>query len=1061
MKTSYFLSSGSLAVPLSMGLLCWLTTVQPLLSQLAPQIDAASMEVGRDSVLRFQFRSSSGGVIGDFDIEFTSELTPSPAWTSSQTATLTALAEGLFSVTDPTPAGSRFYRVIAFPPITSFAPLWINEVMSDNVSKLADAEGKYWDWIELYNPNDEAVDLMGYALSDDEALLGKWRFPTQLLQPHGFVLVYASDLNISETHRPLHTNFKLRASGETLVLSDPANGFVDRVEIPALAPDQSMGRTPDGGPDFGFFAKAVSTPGAANSATSLPPLLASPRFVPEGGFFPGSLTVQVQASDTRHTLHYTLDGSPPTSQSPVVQGAVTVGKTTVLRVLAVDGQGGKSEVASRTYLIGVKHSLPVVSIATAPANMEFRNGFLYGMGPSVLNSQNQVLQSYPYSGSNAWKDREVEVAMEFFETGGEIALRQRAGMKVYGGWGSRGYPQKSLALFARRSYGNGSFKHRLFPDLAIDEFESFVLRNSGNDNQSTHQTPPRPPIIEFGPTASYGSYFVNGGFTLMRDAFEQRLLDGTTLDTQGYRPAVVYINGDYWGIFNLREKVTEHQVISHHSLSLGAIDLIEGYGTVRAGNGTVYSQLRTYLTTKSMAVETNFAFVEANYLDIDNFIDYHLAVLYFQNFDIGNIKCWRPRLERGRFRWLVYDQDYGFGLWPASVYLPAMARDYANYDNMFDFYTAGTGAADGWPNAGGRTLMLRSLLSNPGFKERFVRRCADLLNGLFREDRVEQTLQQMSSVIRPEIGAHLNRWSWPELIKRGYGKPHQAEYRPFIQETWETNLTVLSEFGRTRPQKLRQDCIAHFKLKKGIGTLELNVEPKDSGTVQVNTLQLESFPWQGMYFADFPTTLRAVPKPGFRFAGWLTSTGLVASLRLDVTVAATLTNVWVARMEPAAAPSPEPSPLMITEIQYHPAADAESGDWIELQNTSTEPLDLTGWVFRDEEDIHAFALPERTLKPGEFMVLCQDDFDFRLFNPVSVPCVGNFKFGLGNAGDTLRLYRPDGSASLSVSYTDLSPWPSEADGTGFTLELISTRLNSSLPSSWKVSAQKGGTPGRL
>src|SRR5262249_42204903 len=151
-----------------------------------------------------------------------------------------------------------------------------------------------------------------------------------------------------------------------------------------------------------------------------------------------------------------------------------------------------------------------------------------------------------------------------------------------------------------------------------------------------------------------------------------------------------------------------------------------------------------------------------------------------------------------------------------EVYLPAMARDYGDYDNMFDFYTAGTGTDTGWPNKGGRTLLLRRLLMNDSFKERFIKRCADLLNGPFREEIVLSTIRQMAQVIRPEIARHLQRWSWSELQQRGFGLPHQAEYEPFTQETWEKNLGVLMDFAERRPANLRQDCINHFGLGGGL-----------------------------------------------------------------------------------------------------------------------------------------------------------------------------------------------------------------------------------------------------
>jgi hypothetical protein len=194
--------------------------------------------------------------------------------------------------------------------------------------------------------------------------------------------------------------------------------------------------------------------------------------------------------------------------------------------------------------------------------------------------------------------------------------------------------------------------------------------------------------------------------------------------------------------------------------------------------------MRDFINNRNLTTGTNYQHVVDTYLDVGNFIDYNLAVLFFQNFDIGNIKCWRPRVPKGRFRWLVYDQDYGFNLWPTNVYPAAMARDYADYGNMFRFATAGTGTSTAWPNAGGRTLLLRRMLTNAQFREQFIRRCADLLNTHFEEQGVQSVITAMAAVIRPEIPFHLERWSWPELQRRGFGLPHRAELVPLTASMW-------------------------------------------------------------------------------------------------------------------------------------------------------------------------------------------------------------------------------------------------------------------------------------
>ncbi|NIP93995.1 MAG: hypothetical protein GWO24_11295, partial [Akkermansiaceae bacterium] len=270
-----------------------------------------------------------------------------------------------------------------------------------------------------------------------------------------------------------------------------------------------------------------------------------------------------------------------------------------------------------------------------------------------------------------------------------------------------------------------------------------------------------------------------------------------------------------------------------------------------------------------MADPDNYRVVQARYLDIDNFIDYHLAVIYGQNFDIGNIKCWRRQSSRdGQFRWMLYDQDYSFHLWKPEVYLPAMKRDYADYDNMFAFCTNPVGSGTGWPNSGGRTLLLRKMLENDEFREKLVQRCADLLNSLLATDRVVARIDAMAEVIRPEIERHLDRWNWDGISARGFGIPHKKEDEPLTVAHWERNVESMREFARTRPEKLRRDLIDHFRLRGGIAEVAVATSDAGKGTVQVNTIEVNGTPWTGLYFQDFPPTLTAHPKPGATFVGW-------------------------------------------------------------------------------------------------------------------------------------------------------------------------------------------------
>ncbi len=1048
--------------PFTLLLLSLVLVVFPSLTARAstpPVVRGSSLVLRGDNTVSFQFEATQGDA-RIFQVQVTRSLEPRPTWEVNTNAVLTESVPGLFQAVVPAATGdsSLFYRILASP--RPAAKLVLNEVMSQNQSVFPDASHAYWDWIEIYNPNDLAANLAGYSLTDDPLQPRKWLFPEFPLGPGGYLVVYASGLDRRLVGAELHTNFQIDASGETLVLTGPDGSEVDRLETPPLGPDETCGLAPSTDQPLVIYSKALTTPGKANSATSSGSPILPPQFPPGSQFLPAGISfpLAIQSSAPASTIRFTTNGSPVTATSTAYTGPLTLSHTVLIRA-KVFVEGRSSEEAIRTYFFGVAHDLPVVSLAAPATNFTFKNGYLFGMGSKVLSSSGQVLQSYPFSGSNAWLDREIEAAIEFFDVDREAKFRQRVGMSVFGGWGSRGYPQKSVALFARQQYGSGKINYRIFPGRDNSQFESLVLRNSGNDNQSTHQTAPRPPISEFGPTYSYGSYFVNGNFTLLRDAMEQSLLEGTGLDTQASRQAVVYINGEYWGIYGIREKIAEDYVLTNHGFNRGEVDLIEAYGTVMAGDATAYTAMRNFISSKDLRSTVNYDTVAAQHLDIDNFIDYHLAVIYFQNFDIGNIKCWRPRVGDKRFRWIVYDQDYGFNLWPPEVYLPAMARDYGDYDNMFSFYTASAGTGTGWPNEGGRTLLLRRMLTNDSFKTRFIQRCADLLNTRFQEDRVVQIIHSMASEIRSEIPRHLQRWSWAELQKRGYGPPYKPEFAPFVQDTWETNLTVLVDFAHRRPARLRQDCTNYFKLQNGFAQINADVFPAGAGRVQLNTVTVGTFPWSGTFFRDYPVVLTAIPRPGYRFVAWSGAGSTSNTVRWELAQPAP-TNTFVAQFEPMATDPLTPPPLLISEFHYHPGPGEESGDWIELHNPGKDPVDTTGWILRDGNDNNEYVLPESSITAGAYLVLCQDLLRFRRIHPAVSDCVGSFSFGLNNSGDAIRLYQPTGVPVLKLAYDDESPWPSGADGTGYTLQLIDSQTWSTNPKAWTTSSTIGGTPGQ-
>ncbi len=760
-----------------------------------PVVSNVKVKDGDSLAFTVEFESDSRDIT--FQILKSQTITAEVAsWSNITITQQTLLEEARWLLEFPIPEDDiSFYRVMAtdisIPSKDSI--ILLSEICSANSSLLTDMDGDFSDWIELYNPGDVPVSMEGWSLSDEVNEPGKWKFPILKIQSKESMIIFASGKDRRNPEAELHTSFKINSSGEPIILSNGRGQRIDAIRLGNMEADSTLGRKSSTESTWVTFSPETTTPGSMNGAMGSP-FVESPTFSHQPGFYLSPTNILLSTLSVNHQIYYSENGNSPFDSEQIFADPILLEQNTVIRAVAVDTSGNRSKEVTGSFFVRPPHSLAVISLAAPSENFDIEDGFLYGFGDHMFNSRGTINANFPYSASNAWQDREIPISFEFFEPNGERGFQQTLGIKIFGGWGSRGYPQNSLAFFARGKYGKGKVRYPLFPDMDLEEFESFVLRNSGNDNQSTHQIPPRSEITAFGRRRSNGSYFVNGNYTLMRDAMMQRIAENLDIDRQAYRPVIVYINGEYWGIYNLREKLNEHYVASHHGVDPNQIDLIEGYGSANSGTSSHYNAMRNIMGGGSMNSESRYARITNDYLNVSSFTDYHLAVIYFQNFDIGNIKQWRDR-NGGKFRWMLYDQDYGFNLWPPEVYLPAMARDFADYDNMFEFYTNTSGSGTGWPNASGRTFLLRKMLENEGFRNEFINRCADLLNTDFQSQRVIEIIHKMASRIRTEIPEHLKRWSWPSLLARNHGSPFDEEDAPLSLEQWEQHIQGLKKYA--------------------------------------------------------------------------------------------------------------------------------------------------------------------------------------------------------------------------------------------------------------------------
>ena len=861
----------------------------------------------------------------------------------------------------------------------------INEIMSSNVTTIADEDDDYSDWIELFNSSLDTLDLSGFGISDDSTNVFKWIFPDIKIFPNQYLVIFASDKNrIGEN---LHTNFKLSSDGEVVVLTNKQGVIVDKVDFGKLGPDISYGRKPDGSNSWFFFQNA--TPANSNLTQEFFGRTEEPLVSMNDGFYNSPISITITSSADSDRIYYTLDGTDPDENSQPYISQVLITETKVLRTRAYKTGFLASKISTNSYFIDFASSLPVISLSTDPKNLFDEDYGIYVLGSNADST-------YPYSGANFWQDWERPIHVDIFEGNGLKDLTFDGGVQIFGGW-SRALPQKSLAIFARAKYGYSTLNNKLFSDLPYNEYEAFVLRNSGND----------------------------WGYTMFRDGLMTSLLDGIDIDKQDYRPSVVFINGEYWGILNIREKVNEHFLAQHHNVNPDSLDILENHFDVIQGSNSDFIDLYTFIENSDMSNSTNYDYINAK-MEVDNFIKYFVSEIYFANQDwpAGNVKYWRNS-NNGKWRWILYDTDWGFGYTGPNAYL----------HNTLD-YATDPSASDDASNAPWSTLILRKLLENELFKIDFINCFADFSNSIFDSSAVIEKINSMKSLIEPEIQRHGERWGTFDLIE------------------WLDNVQVLRDFANQRIHYLR----LYFIQKFGLGSLtkvNLSVSDSTSGSIKINSVDIKTKNWRGDYFAGIPINIIAKSKPGFRFAQW---EGSITSD--EDTLSITLSDSLDLRAVFDADSIISFPKIVINEINYNSSSTFNPEDWVELYNNDDQKVDISNWIFKDSDDSHIFKIPEGTiLDSSEYLVICIDTSLFKLLFSEVNNYIGNTGFGLSGSGEQIRLYDNQMNIIDSLIYDDNSPWPSEADGNGPTLSLKDPELDNAQGENWFASSDHG-TPGK-
>lgn len=807
------------------------------------------------------------------------------------------------------------------------------------------------------------------------------------------MFVFASGKDKYETY--LHSNFKIDRLGEPIILTDNNGVTCDEFPAAEIPVDMSMGRYPDGDTNIVIFVKP--TPNSNNNSTVFPGYTDEVNFSHSGGFYSGGISLSLSSNNQAAEIRYTDDGSEPTSSSNLYSSPLQITQTKVVRARTFKDGIISSIITTQTFFINESVTMPVVSLSTNPANLWDEDLGIYVPGRNA-NEAGRV--------ANYWNDWERPVHVEFYEEDGIRGFSIDAGIQIFG-WGARQNAQKSFSIMMRDKYGFPELNYHLFPASPINKFTSFLLRAGGNDWNKL----------------------------LFRDAFAQSLVAGHNLDLQDFRPAIVLINGDYWGIYDIGEKLNEDYLESHWGIDKENVDIISrywrrDYPVVVEGDDFAFLEMENFLRVNDMSVAANYEYARS-LIDIDNLLDYLAAHIYFANYDWpgNNNKNWREKVPDAKWRWFMYDMDWTFGFDNNSSYS----------FNTLDHATNPFGT--GWPNPAFTTLIFRKLFENREFQNDFINRMADFMNTNFKEDVAQYKLNEMENLFRPEMPAHIKRWA-PEG-----GIPSM--------NSWENEIAKVKEFIEKRQTFIRQHLSDEFDLG-GSDKINLNVNLTGACRIKVNTIIVDSFPWEGTYFNDVPIKISVLPNPGFRFARWSgvdPSQQNESSLTIILRDELNLTAIFEADTESL-------NTIVINEVNYHSPAEFDPGDWIEIYNGYNVSVDIGGWKFKDLNPGNVFNIPQSVfVKPNKYLVICNDTASFKLKFPGVKNFIGNINFSLSNGGEHIQLLDDQNEIVDSLTYDDVDPWPSQPDGTGPTLALTNPGSDNSLPENWQPSIVDFGTPG--
>ena len=727
------------------------------------------------------------------------------------------------------------FLAIILIPFHGTSQIVINEYNAANWDLNLNNLNEYGDWVELYNTTTSPVDITSWYISDKLTNLTMWQFPSGVIPSHGFLVVWCDKQN-QVSGGFYHSNFKLtQTTTEKLVISNASAVIVDSLTIKPCQKNQSRGRTIDGSISWSVFNSPTLNSSNAGSTASNE-YSAWPQFSIAAGFYPSTITVSISCSDPSATIRYTTNGNDPTASSTLYTGPITVSATTLIRARTFNSASNllPSFIESNTYFINDSHNFDVISMAG-----DFNGLF------------------------NSWSVSDIITTIEFFDSNGTQQFEGMGKTDPHGN-DSWAFPQKGIDFEMEDDLGYArTCDYPIFHVTPRPEYDHIILKAGASDNYPF----------------SWGNHPCH-----MRDAFVQTLEQkyNLDLDERSYEPTILYLNGQYWGVYEIREKTDDADYTDYYyNQKSKDIDVLAYWGglTIKYGSDTAWNNLYNFVMSNSLTVPANYSYVGSK-LDLNSVIDYMIFNTYIVNSDWlnWNTEWWRGRHmngQRDKWTYSLWDEDNVYDLGQNYTGWQTTTMNASPCDVQSSYTNAGADM--------GHMDILNALLLNTDFKTSYINRYADLMNTMLNCDSTLAHYNWFVNTLTPEMSGQISRWG---------GSMAQ----------WQNNLAFLQQKIQERCSFIDSIIVDCYQVT-GPYDLTILVNPPGAGTIQLNTLNPQSYPFTGQYFGGVNISLSALPNVNQNFVDWTlnnhvptpgtSSPTIQVGLQSGDTIIANFTNVSV------------------------------------------------------------------------------------------------------------------------------------------------------------------------